>query len=77
MYLSPIIYPVSLVPQEYRTLYMLNPMAGLINSYRRVVLDGTAPVSSELLLAATVSFAACTLGYSYFKKVEPEFADII
>jgi lipopolysaccharide transport system permease protein len=77
MYASPIIYPVSLVPEKVRALYMLNPMAGLINSYRRVVLDGMDPVLSELLLAAAVSIAICAFGYGYFKKVEPEFADII
>lgn len=77
MYASPIIYPVSLVPERYQPVYMLNPMAGLINSYRRVVLEGVAPVAYEIILAAAVSIAICLLGYHYFKRVEPEFADII
>jgi len=77
MYASPIIYPVSLVPERFQTIYMLNPMAGLINSYRRVVLHAAAPAASELLLAFVVSAGICILGYLYFKKVEPAFADVI
>lgn len=77
LYASPVIYPASLVPGQFRLLYMVNPMAGLIESYRRTLLQGQAPVGIELILAGAVSLLLCTLGYLYFKRVEPEFADII
>lgn len=77
MYASPVIYPVTLVPQRFRFLYMLNPMAGLIASYRRVILEGRPPVGAELGLAAGVSVLLCLVGYVYFKRKEPEFADVI
>jgi len=77
MYASPVIYPVSLVPERFRFFYMLNPMAGLINSYRRIVLEGEPPVGIELILAGGLSLLLCILGYLYFKRTEPEFADIM
>ncbi|MCJ7568850.1 MAG: ABC transporter permease, partial [Anaerolineales bacterium] len=77
MYASPVIYPVSMVPDRLKTLYMLNPMAGLISSYRRVVLMGEPPDLGYLLLATIESVLVFFIGYLYFKYKEPEFADVI
>jgi lipopolysaccharide transport system permease protein len=77
MYASPVIYPVNLVPEQFRILYLLNPMAGLINSYRQIVLKGEAPLPLDIVLAGAVSILLVVLGYLYFKRVEPRFADIM
>jgi lipopolysaccharide transport system permease protein len=77
MYASPIIYPLSSVPEWLRPAYMLNPMAGIINSYRRVMLQGEPPVPEELLTASLLSALMLVIGYVYFKRVEPEFADVM
>jgi lipopolysaccharide transport system permease protein len=77
MYASPVIYPVTLVPEQWRTLYMLNPMAGIINSYRRVILQGRPPEMQVLGLSAGVALLAMLLGYLYFKRSEGRFADVI
>jgi len=77
MYASPIIYPVSLVPERWRALYMLNPMAGLIESYRRTILHGQPPQALYLGWAALVAVALLLLGYRYFKRSEARFADEI
>ena len=77
MYGSPVIYPLSTVPERFRFLYMLNPMAGIIDGYRQVVLKGESPLNANLLVAASVSLLLCLLGYLVFKRMEPEFADII
>jgi lipopolysaccharide transport system permease protein len=77
LYATPVIYPESLVPERLRTLYMLNPMAGLIASYRRVVLQGLHPVPFDLGLATALSIALCVAAYRFFKRVERQFADII
>ncbi|MFC1668491.1 ABC transporter permease [Chlamydiota bacterium] len=77
MYLTPIIYPVTVVPEKIRWLYMINPMAGIINSYRNILLKGTAPEFSYLLYSAIVSVVLFILAYRYFKKSEKFFADII
>jgi lipopolysaccharide transport system permease protein len=77
MYLTPIIYPLSLVPERYRGLYMLNPMAGLIDSYRRIILHAQWPDATYLLAAAVVSLVLFLSAYVYFKRAEAVFADII
>ncbi|MFC2023727.1 ABC transporter permease [Chloroflexota bacterium] len=77
MYATPIIYPLSAVPERFRIVYMLNPMAGLIESYRAVALHGQWPNWGYVALSAAVSVAVFVLGYVYFKRVEWEFADII
>ncbi len=77
LYATPIIYPVSLVPERFRDLYMLNPMAGLIDSYRRVILLGHLPDAGHLGPAVAISLVVCFIGYYYFKRIEWQFADII
>lgn len=77
LYATPIIYPISLVPDRFRSLYMLNPMAGIIQSYRLVILYGQSPTWSHLGLSATVTIALFIVGYLVFKRLEVSFADII
>ncbi|HSH00915.1 MAG TPA: ABC transporter permease [Anaerolineae bacterium] len=77
LYLSPIIYPVTRIPEQYHTLYFLNPMAGILEAYRAVWLYGQWPDSSSLLLSATISFFLLIFGYFFFKRVEINFADVV
>ncbi len=77
MYATPIIYPVTLIPERFRGLYMLNPMAGLIECYRAVALRATWPNWTYLGIVAGVSVGVFMLGYLYFKHVEWQFADLI
>jgi lipopolysaccharide transport system permease protein len=77
MYATPIIYPLSTVPEQFRSIYMLNPMAGLIESYRAVILKGTWPEWQYLGISAIVSVTIFIFGYVFFKRVEWQFADII
>ncbi len=77
MYLSPIIYPVSTIPERFRPFYFLNPMAVLIDTYRRVVLYNQMPDWPYLALATVISALVFFLGYRYFKSAEKQFADLI
>jgi lipopolysaccharide transport system permease protein len=77
MYASPVIYPADLVPERWRVLYYLNPMAGIIESYRRVWVFGQEPILWTLALGAGVSFLVLLIGYPVFKRLEPIFADLI
>jgi lipopolysaccharide transport system permease protein len=77
MYVSPVVYPLSEVPARFRPYYMLNPMAGIIDGYRRVVLHGQSPDWGALGMTAAVSAALLVCGYAFFKRVEMKFADII
>lgn len=77
MYLSPIIYPVSLVPVKYQGIYMLNPMAPIIDGYRKCILEHTLPNLHFVAISASVSVVAMIASYIYFKRTEKIFADII
>ena len=77
LYLSPIIYPASLVPERFRPLYALNPMVGLITSYRNILLKGLEPEWNQLWIGVLSSLLLIVGGYLLFKKVEPSFADMI
>ena len=75
-YASPIIYPVTMVPERYRFLYYLNPMAAILESYRDILLRNSLP-GYYLLTAGIFSFVVFILGYWFFKRVEYLFADIV
>ena len=77
MYLTPIIYPLSLVPKRFLSLYMMNPMSVLMDTYRRAVLTGQMPDWGYLGLSAAFSVVILILGYRTFKKLEPAFAETI
>lgn len=77
MYLSPIIYPISSVPDRFKSLYMLNPMAPIISGYRQALLMGSSPDLYYLGISAFVTLIMLYLSYKYFKMVEMSFADKI
>jgi lipopolysaccharide transport system permease protein len=77
MFASPIVYPASMVPEKYRLIYALNPMVGVIEGFRSVLL-GTIPFPVQMLLISTlVSITLFIIGLCYFKQTERYFADII
>ena len=77
MYATPVIYPLSMVPERWRPFYLLNPMAGIIDSYRRVVLQGQLPDFGYLGVAACISLLLCAIAYAYFKRLEMAMSDVI
>ncbi len=77
MYASPVIYPIDWVPESLRPYYDLNPMAGLIDGYRRVLLLGEPPRGQAMLFSVALSAILFLLSYVVFKHLEPLFADVI
>jgi lipopolysaccharide transport system permease protein len=75
-YATPIIYPVTLVPEHLRPFYFLNPMAGVIEAYRDVLINGRLP-GTYLLPSILVAVIVLIAGYWFFKRVEFQFADIV
>ena len=77
LFITPVIYPVSAIPERYQWLLYLNPMTGVINMMRSSFL-GTAPINWPLTwLSIGVAILSFVLGVIYFKSKEREFADII
>jgi ABC-type polysaccharide/polyol phosphate export permease len=76
-YLSPVFYPASMVPETFRTLYFLNPIAGLLTLYHDVMYAGQWP-SAVLLAGTTVQTALVyLLGYAVFHRHEAVFAEVV
>jgi len=77
MFVSPVIYPVSIVNERYQWLLALNPMAGLIKAYRASIL-GHQPVDWPLLgFSAFIIFLLLVSGLFYFRRMEKVFADVV
>jgi len=75
MYMLPVFYPVEIVPARFRTIYMLNPMASLMDAFRRILIYGRWPDWGTFRYGATVSIGLLVFAYWDFKRAEPEFAD--
>jgi lipopolysaccharide transport system permease protein len=75
-YATPIVYPVTFVPERWRSIYHLNPMVGIIEGYRSVVLYNLPPAPT-LYLSGIISIVCLGLGFWLFKRVEYLFADVV
>jgi lipopolysaccharide transport system permease protein len=71
-FLSPAIYPPEQVPERFRDLFLLNPAAGIIESYRAIFYHGKAPPAVPLLVAAGVGIAILAIGVVVFRRSENE-----
>ena len=77
MFASPVVYPVSLVPESWRLLYSLNPMVGVIEGFRWALLGKENPDFTVMLVSATVILVLLVGGIVFFKRMERNFADVI
>lgn len=77
MYATPIIYSADIIPEKYKIVFQLNPMAVFINAYRQVILGGGEPKYTSILIGLGVSLVTLFVGFKYFKSREKIFADNI
>jgi lipopolysaccharide transport system permease protein len=76
MYCSPVVYPVSLVPEHLRLIYALNPMVGVIEGFRAALLS-TRPMPWDLIaIGGAVALVGLLVGGLYFARTEHKFADV-
>src|SRR6266511_645140 len=76
MFVTPVVYPASLVPREWQWALYLNPMAGVIEGFRSAFLGSAFDVPG-ILVSLAISAILFAAGTAYFGKVERRFADII
>jgi lipopolysaccharide transport system permease protein len=77
MFATPVIYPATIVPREWRLLYGLNPMAGVVEGFRWVLL-GRSDVLPTLLVPSILSAVVFLItGFLYFRRTEQSFADLV
>lgn len=77
LFLTPIVYPESLVPQALLPLLRLNPFTTVVAGYRNVLLDGTLPALGQWFYLLGISLLAFFLGYYWFMRSKKAFADVI
>ncbi len=76
LFASPIAYSSSLIPGDWKWLYAVNPMAGVIDGFRWALL-GTEPPGPEIVVSIAVTAVLLVTGLAYFRRTERTFADVI
>lgn len=76
LYLSPVVYPSSMVPPRFRFVFELNPMVAVIDGFRAALIDVTVVPWSEIGRASVVAAVLLLGGVLYFRKAERDFADV-
>lgn len=75
-FLTPVLYPVTIIPEAYRWLLSINPVGGTIAALRSAIL-GTPILYTDWLISTFIGLAAFIAGLIYFQRVEKRFADIV
>ncbi len=77
MFISPVVYPVSVVPEKWRLLYSLNPIAGAIEGFRWALLGKASPHFEAMVMSAAGVVLLLFGGIIFFKRMERTFADVV
>lgn len=77
LFVSPIVYPLSQVPERWRTLYMLNPTVGLIEGFRSVLLRAQSPPLEPLVWSVAATLAILAIIWPLFRWISQYFADVV
>lgn len=77
MYATPIVYPESSLPADFKWLALINPMSGIVSDYRRVLLEGTSPDWSRFVIYTLIGLVAWFGGYYFFSRTKKTFIDIM
>jgi lipopolysaccharide transport system permease protein len=76
MYISPVAFSSSIVPEKYQFLYSLNPLVGVIDGFRWCIIGGDVALNIKSLLISTIVILVFTIGgIQYFRKTEKMLAD--
>ena len=77
LFSTPIAYPSSLLPEPWRTVYGVNPMAGVVEGFRWALLGTETPPGPIIVVSAVVSILLFVSGAFYFRRMEKTFADVV
>jgi lipopolysaccharide transport system permease protein len=75
--LSPVVYSTTLIPEQWRIIYAINPMAGVLNGFRWAILGTPTGPNTGMLISIGVAIALLVSGAFYFRRMEKTFADTI
>jgi lipopolysaccharide transport system permease protein len=77
LFVTPVVYPSSLVDEPWRTVYGLNPMASVVDGFRWALLGTSPPPLAMLVVSTCVAVFALVAGALYFRRMESSFADLV
>lgn len=77
MFATPIVYPSSLLPEPWRTLYGINPMAGVVEGFRWALLGTDTAPGPIIIVSSLAALALLISGAFYFRRMEKTFADVV
>jgi lipopolysaccharide transport system permease protein len=77
LYVSPVGFSGSVVPEKWRLIYSMNPMVGVIDGFRWAIIGNTDLYWPGFLLSISVAFLLFAIGFLLFRRMEREFADVI
>jgi lipopolysaccharide transport system permease protein len=77
MFLTPIVYPASLVPARFKWVLDINPMTAIVDAYRAALLDDRMPSPVPLIVFAAVALTLFVSGHWVFTRAKPTFADLL
>ena len=77
LFLTPIVYPSSMLDEPWRTIYAINPMAGVVEGFRWALLGTDTEPGLMILVSTVVAFALLISGAFYFRRMEKTFADVV
>jgi len=77
LFATPIVYPSSLIPEQWLALYGLNPMSSVVEGFRWALLGTGSKPGPMLIASASAAFAVLISGLYYFRKMEQTFADAV
>lgn len=77
MFMTPIFYPASSVPEKYRVVFFVNPIYYVVEDMRRIVIWGQMPDWNWLFVGMFIGLIVAIFGYMWFRKTRKGFADVI
>ena len=77
MFCTPVAYPLSAVPERYMTAFQLNPMTGIIETFRDVILRPGAPLPALPIVSTLTAVVLLPIAYGVFKRAEATMADVV
>ena len=77
LFVTPIAYPASMIPEKWQLLYAINPMTGVVEGFRWALLGTTSAPGPMLLVSTTISVVVLISGLFYFRRMERTFADMV
>ena len=77
MYITPIAYPASMIPEQWKFIYALNPLTGVVEGFRWALLGTGEGPGISLLISASIAILLTISGLFYFRRMERKFADMV